>query len=360
MTNYEKAPQLIIWEVTRACDLVCFHCRANAEPERHPEELTREQGFRLLEEIASYGEPLMVFTGGDPLKRPDLFDLLAYSVKLGIRTTISPSPTPLLTPSVVKRFKEIGVDRMSISLDGPTAEIHDTFRGVRGSFQMGLRALLAARDVGLSTQVNTTVSRKNLAYLPEMAQLVRDVGADMWDVFFLVPTGRATTQDELTGEQYEQVFEFLYETSRRMPYVVKTTEAMHYRRFVALKRKQETKPEGALTGHQSMLNRMRGINSGRGLVFVSRVGDIYPSGFLPLKAGNVKQDSLTAVYRFSPLFRKLRDPKQLKGKCGRCPYNRICGGSRARAYALTGDYLAEEPKCVFQPETMNEKVPAVA
>lgn len=348
MTNFEQAPWLVIWEVTRACDLVCRHCRASAEPVRHPAELTTQEGYHLLEQIREFGDPLMIFTGGDPLKRPDLFDLLAYSVKLGLRTTVSPSPTPLLTPRAIEQFKQCGVVRISISVDGPDAASHDGFRGVAGSFSRAMLALEEARRVGLSTQINTTVSRHNWQRLPEMVDLVARCGCQMWDVFFLVPTGRAQARDELAAEEFEQVFAFLYESSKRVPFVIKTTEAMHYRRYVAQRRKAEAGAQ-VQAAADNPLHRSLGINSGRGLVFISRTGEICPSGFLPLSAGNVRHQSLAEVYRHSALFRALRDTSLLRGKCGRCQYKNICGGSRSRAYALSGDYLAEDPRCAYQP-----------
>jgi len=347
MMNFDQAPWLVIWEVTRACDLACVHCRAAADPLRHPLELTTEEGFRLLEQVREFGDPLMIFTGGDPLKRPDLFELLSYSARLGLRTTLSPSPTPLLTAEAIQRFQQCGVARISISVDGPDAATHDGFRRVPGSFARAVFALQEARRVGLSTQVNTTVSRHNWQRLEEMADLVEACGAQMWDVFFLVPTGRAQSRDELNAEEFEQVFAFLYERSKRAPFVIKTTEAMHYRRYVAQRRKLEGAPP--VKQADNPLHRSLGINSGRGLVFISRTGDICPSGFLPLAAGNARQHRLAEVYRHSALFCTLRDTSLLRGKCGRCPYKNLCGGSRSRAYALTGDYLAEDPRCCYQP-----------
>lgn len=349
MRNFDQAPFLVIWEVTRACDLACIHCRASADPARHPLELTTEEGFQLLDQIREFGDPLMIFTGGDPLKRPDLFQLLEHSVRIGLRTTASPSPTPLLTGEAIAGFKRAGVSRISISVDGPDAASHDGFRGVPGSYARAMFALEEAKRIELSTQVNTTVSRHNYRRLGEMADLVERAGADMWDVFFLVPTGRAHTEDELTAQEFEEVFGFLYERSKTAPYVIKTTEAMHYRRYVSQRRKFEGNG-GRHAAADHPLNRSVGINSGRGFVFISRTGEIYPSGFLPVSSGNVRRCSLTGVYRNGPLFSVLRDTSLLRGKCGLCQYKNLCGGSRSRAYALTGDYLAEDPRCSHQPE----------
>ncbi len=251
-------------------------------------------------------------------------------------------------PSRFSDFSRRHFARISISVDGVDAESHDGFRGVPGSYVRAILALEECRRVGLSTQVNTTVSRHNYRRLDEMADLVERAGADMWDVFFLVPTGRARSEDELTAAEFEDVFGFMYERSKHAPFVIKTTEAMHYRRYVAQRRKQEGNGQQRPDAHHP-LNRSMGINSGRGFVFISRTGEIYPSGFLPISSGNVRRRSLVDAYRNGPLFHSLRDTSLLRGKCGLCQYKNLCGGSRSRAYALTGDYLAEDPRCVHQP-----------
>jgi len=347
--NFDQAPMLVIWEVTQACDLACVHCRAWAQPERHSQELTTEQGYRLLDEIRSFGEPLMVFTGGDPLKRPDLYELIRYSVKIGLRTNVTPSATPLLTAKAIEGFRDAGISRMAISLDGPDAAAHDEFRGIPGTFDRALFALRYARDIGLDTQLQTTVTRRNMARLPEMAEIAREVRTKMWSLFFLIVLGRATEGDDLQAPEYEKVFEFMYELSKTAPFGVKTTEAMHYRRYVA----QRIKAEHGVTENENAKGvawRTAGVSDGKGFVFVSHTGEIFPSGFLPVSGGNVLQEPLTSVYRDSVLFRTLRDTSQRGGKCGLCEYQKICGGSRSRAYAFTGDYLAEDPRCVYQPQ----------
>ncbi|MGD0499197.1 MAG: TIGR04053 family radical SAM/SPASM domain-containing protein [Bryobacteraceae bacterium] len=346
--NFDQSPMLVIWEVTQACDLECVHCRASAQPNRHPAELTTEQGYRLLDEIRSFGEPLMVFTGGDPLKRPDLYDLIRHSVQIGLRTNVTPSATPLLTAEAIDRFKEAGVTRMAISLDGPDAATHDEFRGIPGTFEKALFALRYARDIGLDTQFQTTVTRRNMARLPEVAEIAKEVRTKMWSLFFLIVTGRAAEADDLQAAEYEQVFEFMYELSKTAPFGIKTTEAMHYRRYVAQRMKAE---HGAAVNENAkgVAWRTAGVSDGKGFVFVSHTGEIFPSGFLPVSGGNVLHDSLTSVYRESDLFRSLRDAGQRGGKCGMCEYLKVCGGSRSRAYALTGDFLAEDPRCVYQP-----------
>jgi radical SAM protein len=339
---------LVIWEVTQACDLACVHCRASAQPERNSKELTTEQGYRLLEEIRSFGEPLMVFTGGDPLKRPDLYDLIRHSVKIGLRTNVTPSATPLLTAEAIDKFKAAGVSRMAISLDGHDAASHDDFRGIPGTFDRAMFALRHARDIGLETQFQTTVTRRNMAHLPEMAEIAREVRTKMWSLFFLIVTGRALENDDLKAEEYEKVFEFMYELSKTAPFGIKTTEAMHYRRYVAQRMKAEHGPT-VNENAKGVAWRTAGVSDGKGFVFVSHTGEIFPSGFLPVTGGNVLDESLTDVYRNSELFKTLRDPAQRGGKCGICEYVKVCGGSRSRAFAFTGDYLAEDPRCIHQP-----------
>lgn len=346
--NFDQAPMLVIWEATQACDLACVHCRASAQSERSATELTTEQGYRLLDEIRSFGEPLMVFTGGDPLKRPDLYDLIRYSVKIGLRTNVTPSATPLLTNEAIDKFKEAGVSRMAISVDGYDAPSHDNFRGIPGTFARAMQALAHARDIGLDTQFQTTVTRRNMDHLPEIAEIVREMGSKMWSLFFLIVTGRALESEDLLAEEYEQVFDFMYNLSKTAPFGIKTTEAMHYRRYIAQRMKAE---HGAAVNEnaKSVVFRTAGVSDGKGFVFVSHQGEIFPSGFLPVSGGNVLNESLTDVYRNSALFKTLRDTTQREGKCGICEYQKVCGGSRSRAYALTGDFLASDPRCTYQP-----------
>lgn len=349
MMNFDEAPLLVIWEVTQACDLACVHCRASAVPARHPLELTTEEGFDLLKEIKSFGNPLMVFTGGDPLKRPDLYQLIRKSVELGLRTNVTPSATPLLTTAAIDEFKRSGVTRLALSIDGADAATHDDFRKVEGTFDRVMQAAYHAKKIGLDTQMQTTVTRRNMHQLPQIADLMADVSARMWSLFFLVVTGRALMDDDLSAEEYEQVFETLYDLSKRMPFDIKTTEAMHYRRYIVQRQKEEHGQRVDTESAKKVAFRTAGVSDGRGFVFVSHTGEIYPSGFLPISAGNVRKDSLVEIYRDSGLFRVLRDASKREGKCGACEYVKICGGSRSRAYALSGDYLAEDPRCIYQP-----------
>lgn len=343
--DFSQAPLLVIWEVTQACDLACVHCRASARPLRDSGELTTEEGFRLLDQVKAFGSgsrfgaPLFVFTGGDPLKRPDLHELIRYAVRLGLRTNVTPSGTPLLTDDAIDRFQAGGVARMAVSLDGHTAATHDSFRQVEGSFARSIAALRHARAIGLETQVNTTVTRRNMHHLDDLADLVQSLGSKMWSLFFLIVTGRAMEADDLTAPEYEQVFARMYEISKRVPFELKTTEALHYRRYLA----QHAKA-GGVAFHSA------GVSDGRGFVFVSHRGEIYPSGFLEMSSGNVRRESLVEVYRHGGLFRVLRDAKQREGRCGACEYVHVCGGSRSRAWALTGNILAEDPRCEYVPK----------
>ncbi len=356
MRDFSEAPFLVIWETTQACDLACKHCRASAQPSRDAGELSTDEAKGLLRQVKRLGDPLLVFTGGDPLKRDDLFELLAYSVSLGLRTTVTPSATPLLDAPAVRQFKECGVARMAISIDGPDAHFHDGFRQVEGSFQTSIDALSAARDCCLETQINTTVTRGNMHRLAGIAALAAKSGAKMWSVFFLVVTGRAQIGDDLTADEYERVFEFLYDTSLSAPFDIKTTEAQHYRRYTAQRRKRDGATFGLAHGGgvPPTIARQAGINDGKGFVFVSHKGEIYPSGFLSITAGNVRNIELGEAYRNAPLFLSLRDSSQLDGKCGECEFRNLCGGSRSRAYALTGDYLASDPRCAHVPVQMLE------
>ena len=346
--DFNQSPLLVIWEVTQACNLTCAHCRAGLQPDRHENELSTDEGFELLEEIKRFGNPLMILTGGDPLKRPDLYDLAKHSISIGLRTNVTPSATPLLTTDAIDEFKKCGISRMAISLDGPDAPTHNGFRQVDGNFECAMRALVHAREIGLETQVQTTVSRRNLTKLAQIAEQVADVRAKMWSLFFPVTTGRALEEEDLTSEEYEKVFGFLYEISKVAPFEVKTTEGLHYRRFIAQRLKVEHGGRGGVNGR--LLWRTTAVSDGRGFLFISHTGEIFPSGFLPVSGGNVRSDSLVDVYQNSGLFRILRDSSAKVGKCSYCEYSKICGGSRARAYALTGNYLEADPRCCYQPE----------
>ncbi|MEK7798814.1 MAG: TIGR04053 family radical SAM/SPASM domain-containing protein [Acidobacteriota bacterium] len=350
--KFALSPLVVIWEVTRACDLACVHCRASAIPERETGELTTGEGLALIEQVRGFGKPVFVLTGGDPLKRQDIFDLIRSASASGLPTYMSPSGTPLLTHAGLLRARDSGLLGVSISLDGSTEEIHDRFRGVRGSFRLSLDAAASAVALGLRLQINTTLTRHNLEDLPAIADLVGSLEARRWTVFLLVPTGRALSSQQVSPDECEEVFAWLYELSKKVPFRIKTTEGPHYRR-VALQRSGascERADNAVVVGTGSGGGRfVPGMNDGSGFLFISSKGAIHPSGFLPLPAGNVRTDSLTWVYREHPLFVALRDPERLSGRCGRCEFRAVCGGSRARAFALTGDVLADDPACAYDP-----------
>lgn len=353
--NFDVSPFIVIWEVTQSCDLACLHCRANARICRDPLELTTREGHGLIDDITEFGSPLLVLTGGDPLKREDLYDLIAYGVAKGLRTTVSPSVTPLLTNESIKKLREAGISRIAVSLDGSTADIHDSFRGVKGSYARTIEVLAECGKEGIPIQVNTTVTRYNIEDFENIANLISGFDPVLWSVFFLVPTGRGKVEDTISPEEYESVFEKMYELSKIMPYDIKSTEAPHYRRYVTQARVREKRSGGGLPRAVPGIMRdaigraPRGINDGKGFVFISHRGEVYPSGFLPLSGGNVKNESIVSIYRTSPLFTGIRDYDMLKGKCGVCEFKNICGGSRARAYAVTGDFMESEPYCAYIP-----------
>jgi AdoMet-dependent heme synthase len=344
--DFDVRPMIVIWEMTQACDLNCAHCRANAQQKRHPLELSTAEAFHLIDQIGEMRVPLFVLTGGDPLKRPDLMPIVQYACRRGVRTSLTPSTTPLLVRDAIVELKKSGLMRLALSLDGSTAELHDTFRGVAGSFQRTLDAVGWCHEAELPVQINTTVSRRNFVDLDKMIELLSSVRVVLWSVFFLVPTGRAQLSDLLSAEEHEQVFAKLYSASKRVKFHIKTTEGQHYRRYVL---QQKARDPNRRSREDLIAAAPKGVNDGKGFVFVSHTGEVYPSGFLPLPAGNVLWEPLSQIYQDSPLFRSLRDSSQLKGKCGRCDFKDACGGSRARAYALSHDPLAEEPCCAYVP-----------
>jgi AdoMet-dependent heme synthase len=351
--NFEERPFLAIWEVTQACDLACVHCRAAAQPARHPMELTTEEGKRLIDQIAALRVPVFVLTGGDPIKRPDLFELIGYSRQMGVRVSLTPSATPLLTQDVVIRLKQAGLARLAVSMDGARAETHDAFRGMTGSFARTLDAIHWANEAGLPVQINTTFSRRNIGEIDNLVALMEKLKIALWSVFFLVPLGRGKLSELLSAEEFEQIFARLHSLSKTASFDIKTTEAQHYRRFVLQQRAAE-RSAGISTSEPERVRDAigrapRGLNDGKGFLFVSHTGEVFPSGFLPLSAGNVRTEPLAAIYRESSLFRGLRDAEKLEGKCGACEFKHICGGSRARAYALTGNPWSEEPRCSYIP-----------
>ncbi len=361
--DFNLTPYTVIWEVTRACDLCCVHCRAAAQKIRDSRELSATEGYRLINDIAAWGSPVFVLTGGDPMKRPDLEDLICYAAKeRKLRTSLTPSATPLVTKMRLKEIRNAGIARIALSLDGPAAAVHDDFRGEKGCFDRTIEIIRDLKDLDIPLQINTTVARQNIAVLPEIAKLVEGFGAVQWSVFFLVPMGRGKKDDMISPVQHEKIFHWLYDLTKKVPFDIKATAAQHFRR-VAIARERRAGRAAATDGRgryvevsgagfryaDGIQRPTQGVNDGKGLVFISHVGDVYPSGFLPIRAGNIREKSVIDIYRDSFLFRDLRNPDKLKGKCGVCEYRIVCGGNRARAWALTGDPLEEEPACVYVP-----------
>jgi radical SAM protein len=359
MTGYSAddfglSPLMFYYEVTQACDLVCKHCRASAQERPAADELSTAEAMALLDQAAGFPRPPhLVLTGGDPLKRADLLALIRHAAGAGLQVALTPSATPLATFEAFARVKEAGVQSLGISLDGAEAETHDAFRGWQGSFARTLEMLENARKLRLPVQVNTTITRRNVDQIDAMAALLAGQGIAMWSVFFLVPVGRGLEEQRIAPEEYEKVFEQLWRHAQCQPYAVKTTEAPHYRRFVLqhggdpLAGPKRTATSGRSHAHRAPL----GVGDGKGIMFVSHNGEIYPAGFLPVCCGRFPRDSVVDVYQHHPTFLALRDPDHFKGRCGICEYRQVCGGSRARAYAVTGDYLESEPDCVYIPGT---------
>ena len=339
---FANKPFLVFWELTRACALACSHCRAEAQHRRDPDELTPQEALRLVDQLAELAPPMLILTGGDPMMRPDVLEIAARATAAGIRVGLSPSATARLVNYDFHKIRAAGIERMSLSLDGATRETHDNFRGVTGTFDRTVKAIELAREAGISLQINTTLTRSNLHEFHAFRDLMFEWKPEMWSVFILVPTGRAGADDVPDAAELESVFEEMADLVGTAPFAIKTTEGHHFRRVLAQRGK------GGATGRQGMRAPL-GIRDGRGVMFISHTGEVSPSGFLPMVCGNVRETTPAEIYRNHPLFISLRDSDALGGKCGECEYRTICGGSRSRAYGLTGDPFAADPACVYQP-----------
>ncbi len=345
---YRRTPRVVTWEITRSCPLECVHCRAEAQLARHPDELTTEEGRRLVEQVADLGPPppVLVFSGGDPLQRPDLLELIRHARSLDLPAAVIPAPTTQVDRETVRRLKEAGTRRMALSLDAAGAENHDEFRGEPGSWDAALKAAEHARAVELPIQVNTTVTEATRSELPAIADRVEELGAVAWEVFFLVPVGRGVALEAPSPEAHEEIMRWLYRRQREAPFSVVTVEGPFYRRAASEIEVEE--------GNGSVV--AGSTSDGNGFVFISHTGEVCPSGFLPVSGGNVRDRSLADIYRNDELFRDLRDPDNFRGKCGVCEYRNLCGGSRARAWALTGDPLDSDPFCPHVPAAYRSMV----
>ncbi len=322
-TNFDERPFIAIWETTQACDLTCVHCRASAQSSPNPGELTSAEAKRLIDEIAAMEVPVFVLTGGDPLKRPDIFDLVRYAARQNVRVSLTSSATPSLTRDNIVHLKECGLARLAVSLDGPIAAIHDAFHGAPGSFQLTLDAVRWVREIGLPVQINTTVTRHNLELLDDIIDLLDSLDILAWSVYFLVPDRRGSSVDLLSGLEFEQAFEKLYQASQRVLFAITTNEAQHYRRYLLQRHSRLRRPgqrpsqtfaripqfspiAADAETSDGIARTLGGVNDGKGSVFVSHCGEVYPSGFLQLSGGNLRRQSLADIYRDSQLFRKLR------------------------------------------------------
>lgn len=359
-------PFIVIWEVTRACELACAHCRADAVHHRSPLELDFAEGVALLDDIASFGRPrpIVVLTGGDPFERPDLAALVAHGTEVGLSMALAPSVTPRLAPAALAELRAAGAHAVSLSIDGSTAATHDGIRGVAGVLDATVAAASTVRDLGFRLQLNTTVTARNVHELPGVLALALELDATLWSVFFLVPTGRGASVPTLSASETEEVLHWLHDVSVHLP--VKATEAPHFRRLAIQRATVEDLdaefPVGLLRQQlRNETHRLLGdrpprpvgprppldVNAGRGFAFVDHHGRVFPSGFLPLEAGSVREQSFADIYRGSALLQSLRRPDGFGGRCGRCAFRHVCGGSRSHAYAVTGDALAEDPSCVY-------------
>lgn len=348
--DFDAAPFTIAWEVTRACAYSCAHCRADAQPKRDPRELDTVEGKRLIDMLAGFDtRPILVLTGGDPLMRRDLFELARYADERGLRVSLTPTATALPTRERMREARAAGIRRVAFSLDAAVPAVHDRFRGFTGSFARTLAGMANAVAEDLPIQVNTTVCAHNVDQLEQLVPLLEASGVVQWSVFFLVPVGRGEQLTMLTADEHETTLGWLCELADSAPFDVKATAAPQYRRIV---RQRSGRGAGAGFHFPDGLDRPghgKGVNDGCGFMFISHRGEVMPSGFLPLPVGNVREHDPVALYRDSPLFRELRDPRALRGKCGRCEFREVCGGSRARAFAVTGDHLAADTSCPYQP-----------
>ena len=352
---YGRAPMLVYWETTLSCGLACKHCRATAMPDRDPAELSTEEGFALLDRVTGFGRPYphVVFTGGDPLRRPDLEILVAAATERGIGASLAPAVTPDMTMERLAALKAAGIQTMSLSIDGSDAARHDGFRGVPGTFDMTIRAVDWAHRLDLPLQINTLVTDETLPDLPPLYELMATLGIMRWSLFFLISMGRGTGLREIGPADSELLNHWLYDLSKTSPFQIKTTEATHYRRVV-IKRMTKEGLDAAAIGATSV-GRGFGVRDGNGIMFIAYDGSVHPSGFLPVSTGNVRTDDLVELYRTHPVFTSLRDVASYKGRCGRCEYVQVCGGSRARAFARTGDMLEADPLCPFVPPRTRDR-----
>jgi radical SAM protein len=367
--DFNVKPILIFWETTKACDLACKHCRASAITSALPDEMNVDQSINFISQVKDFGPPypVLILTGGDIMKKDGLEIILQKTKELGIPVSMSPSATPLLNEDAFEMMKKYGVKSLSLSLDGAKAETHDWLRGIDGTFERTIRLSREIISRGFTLQINTAVFRKNVYELPYILKILIENKIKTWEVFFLIKTGRGIDREDLNADEYEDVNNFL-EFASRYGIVIRTVESPIFRRIMVERQSSEynggqtykslvekTKeilgnPSGKVMGHTS------NTRDGKGIIFVSHNGDVNPSGFLPLKLGNVKEKSIVEIYQDNEILRKLRDPSNFKGRCGVCEYGDICGGSRSRAYSYYGDIFQEDPRCSYIPSSMRKEL----
>lgn len=341
--------RMIAWEVTRSCNLGCVHCRASSLRGPYEGELDTGKCLALLDEISSFARPVIILTGGEPLLRPDIFEIASHGTGKGLRMVLATNGT-LVTGETARRLVESGIQRVSISIDGMDAESHDRFRAVEGAFGAALRGIEYLKEAGMEFQVNTTVTRDNIGQLAAIQDMAVRLGAAAHHIFLLVPTGRGKelAGQEITAAQYENTLEWFHEREACTPIQMKATCAPHYFRIIRAKKgKAGAAPQSP--GHSPLHAMTRGCLGGVSFCFISHTGQVQPCGYLELDCGQVKEAPFREIWEKSPVFRDLRDLGSYKGKCGRCEFIRVCGGCRARAYEKTGDYLEEEPLCIYEP-----------
>lgn len=338
----ELTPRVVVWESTRACNFACAHCRATAQKQPDPKQLTTQEAFDMVDQIAAFCKPVFIISGGDPLQRKDIFEVASYASSLGFRVVMSPSGSDM-SAETFEKMKQAGVKMISISLDGSTPAVHDGFRNISGAFDMAMKNIALANQNNFAFRINTTVTQHNILDIANIQRLAIEKGAKEWDVFMLVPTGRGKITMEITPSQYEETLNTIYKLSQSSSIPVKTTCAPQYTRIIA---QNQTSDPGFYQNTHGMV--ARGCMAGNGFCFISHIGEVFGCGFLPIKAGSIRKQPLRQIYQQSQLFVELRNPALLKGKCGPCSYNRVCGGCRARAFSTKADYLQEEPNCVFR------------
>ena len=346
-------PRVLAWEVTQRCNLNCIHCRASASDVAPEGELSLDEYKGLIDNVASFAKPIIILTGGEPLLREDIYDIASYATASGLRTAVSTNGT-LVDEEVARKLLDAGINTCSISIDGPSAKVHDDFRQQPGAFEKSVSGMKTLQNAGIKVQVNTSLTKRNMDELDNIYKLVKELSAHAWHIFMLVPTGRGAADAELiSSDDYERILNYIYEKNRDEDMEIKPTCAPQYYRILRQRAKEDGLPVDV--EHFGLNARTRGCLAGMGFGFVSYKGDVYPCGYFPVRAGNVREQSFKEIWESSPLFNELRDWKSYDDPCGYCGYVRVCGGCRARAYALFGSYLAAEPYCSYGEGLSNKE-----